>query len=257
MAIQHAAPAAMEEARVRVEQALQEMLALANQRVTQGEFMTRMRRGTLSREVLRVFWLNWHGFVAEINNFVQVAYQGHRGFFQRNRDLLAPFADKVADELIHPKPPGHLAVVWEQGKAFGIASPEEMIYHPMLPQCRALNEWHRGLLYEGTMMEFWAAGMWEEYIGHWARQFREALLTHYGLTAEQVPYFQTHEEADLQEHEGGVMAHADFNREVLVRMVAQGYEQYRPGFSLGYCMKTSVEYFVEFHRACIQAAQGR
>lgn len=247
--------AAIAAARAQINAAYDKMMALADLRVTRGEFMTSLRQGTLPPEALKIFWLNWHGFVAEINNFIQVAYQRHLGFFQRNRDLLAPFADKVADELIHPRPPGHIAIVWEQGKTFGINTPEEMIHYPMLPLCRSLNEWHRGVLYEGTMVEFWSAIAWEEYVGHWAGMFRDALLKQYHFPAEAVPYFQTHEEADLQEHEGGVMAHGEFNKTVLTRLVAQGQELCRPGLSIEYCMTTSIEYFAWFHQACLDAAR--
>lgn len=243
------------EAREIVDGAYQRMMKLADQIVTHGEFMTLLQKGQLPEGTLRIFWLNWHGFVSEINNFIQVAYQRHLGFFQRNRDLLVPFADKVADELIHPKPPGHIEVVWQQGKTFGIESPEEMIEYHMLPYCRALNEWHRGLLYEGTIAEFWASISWEEYVGHWSKMFRESLTQQYGFTAEQVPYFQTHEEADLVEHEGGVMAHGLFNRTVLTRLYEQGKGDFRPGFDLDYAMLTSMRYFAGFHQACLDQAR--
>jgi pyrroloquinoline quinone (PQQ) biosynthesis protein C len=229
------------------------MLARADHKVSNSQFLRALEAGTLPPEALRVFWLNWHGFVAEINNFIQCAYQRHLGFFKRHLDLLAPFANKIADELIHPEPPGHILVVWKQGEIFGL-SRQQMIDYEMLPECRALVEYHRGLLYEGTIAEFWASIAWEEYVGHWARSFRLG-LEKMGYSTEQAPYFHTHEEADLSEHEGGVMAHGQFNRAVLARLLESGNGQHRPGFSLEYAACTAIDYFAWFHQASYDAAR--
>jgi len=225
---------------------------LADRKVTHCRFMEDLSNGTLPKEALRLFWLNWHGFVAEINNFIQVAYQRHLGFFKQHIDLLTPFADKVADELIHPRPPGHIEVVWRQGEIFGLTR-DEMIYYEMLPICRALVEWQRGLTYEGTILEFWASILWEEFVGYWARQFREG-LARLGYTKEQAPYFTTHEEADLEEHAGGVMAHGEFNRIVCERLLSTGRVECRPGFSPYYAALTSIELFALFHEAAYEAS---
>ena len=121
------------------------MLENFDKRVRQGRFMSELKKGTLPEEAIRVFWLNWHGFVAEINNLIQCIYQKHLGFFKKHPLLWAAFADKVADELVHPKPPGHLLVVWEQGEVFGLTK-DEMLEYEMLPECRVFLDWFRGLL---------------------------------------------------------------------------------------------------------------
>ncbi len=243
-----------QQAKVVVDALYEKMLERAREKVTEGRYMRELRAGTLPFEGIKVFWQNWYGFVAEINNFIGCAYQFHLPFFKRHWDLLAPFSDKVADELIRPKPPGHIAIVIEQGKIFGLKE-EEMIEYEMLPECRALVEWHRGLLHEGTMAEFWASIAWEEYVGYWARDFREALLGRYGLREDQVPYFVTHEEADLQEHEG-VMGHGEFNRAVLQRILQDGRADFRPGFSLEYAALTSVDLFALFLEGVYKHVKG-
>jgi len=243
------------QAKAVVDALYEKMHQRAQQKVSSGRYMTELKAGTLPFEGIRVFWQNWYGFVAEINNLIGVAYQYHLPFFKRHWDLLAPFSDKVADELIHPKPPGHIQIVIEQGKIFGLKE-EEMIFYEMLPECRALLEWHRGVLHEGTMAEFWASIAWEEYVGYWARDFREALLGRYGLREDQVPYFVTHEEADLQEHEGGVMGHGQFNRSVLQRILEDGRADFRPGFSLEYAALTSVDLFALFLEGVYRHVKG-
>ena len=54
---------------------------IADRWLLKGRFHTDMGNGTLPMEAIKVFWQNWHGFVAEINNFHGVAYQRHLQFF--------------------------------------------------------------------------------------------------------------------------------------------------------------------------------
>jgi pyrroloquinoline quinone (PQQ) biosynthesis protein C len=218
-----------DEATAFVEGLNREAMDRARRQVGGCEFMREVSAGTVSREALQVMWLNWHGYVAEINNIVQCAYQRHLPFFKRNLDLLAAFADNLADELTHPRPPGHMLVVWKQGEIFGLTV-EQMMSYEMVARCRAYLEWFRGLLWEGTIAEFWAAKQLEEYVGYWSRQFREG-LEKMGYETASAVYFTTHEEADLVEHEG-TLAHTDFNKLVLRRILEQGYGDTRPGFSI-------------------------
>lgn len=246
-----AAPMSEEEAKQQVERLFELTMAECDRRITQSRFMTELKAGTLPEPAIRTFWLNWHGFVFEINNFIQAAYQRHLGFFKEHLDLFAVFADKVADELIHPKAPGHLLTVWRQGEIFGLTQ-DEMINYEMLPEARAQLEWHRGLLYEGTLLEFWSAITYEEYIGHWSKAFREGLAV-LGYDSAKAPYFHTHEEADLEEHDG-VMGHGEFNRAVIARLFQTGNTQTRPGFSAEYAALTGPYYMGMMVDACYRQA---
>jgi len=49
------------------------LLDLADRWLFKGRFHTDLSNGTLPVEALKVFWQNWYGFVAEINNFHGVA----------------------------------------------------------------------------------------------------------------------------------------------------------------------------------------
>jgi hypothetical protein len=75
------------------------------------------------------------------------------------------------------------------------------------------------------------------------------LTAHYGLSREQAVYFSTHEEADLEEHDG-VMGHGSFRRLVLQRLFEDGMAIARPGYNLEYCGLTAVD----LHGVCLQAA---
>src|SRR5581483_329553 len=217
--------------------------------IVHGDFMSRLASGTLPMDTVRLFWANWYYFVSEINNFHGITYQRFLGFFKRYPDLLAAYADKIADELMHPRAPGHIAVVIEQGKNFGL-SEEEMLECEMLPEPRAWTEWFRGLAYEGNLAEWWAAHQVEQCIGQWAAMCRKALRQHYGFSDADLVYFQVHEEADLEVHEGGIIPHAEFNRITLRHLLESGMADMRPGFSIGYCARMTMAYFRWFLDGC-------
>jgi pyrroloquinoline quinone (PQQ) biosynthesis protein C len=219
-----------------------------HERVTDSPFMQQLRAGTLPMAALRTFFRNWGSYTIEINTVEAASYHKHISFFRKHRDLMACMAEKLADELIHPKPPGHVHVVVETAKALGITE-DEIFMAPMLAEFRAKLDFKRSLLWEGTMAEFYAAGATEEQTGYWSADFYKALTTHYGLSREQAVYFSTHEEADLKEHDG-VMGHGSFRRLVLKTLLEDNLAQARPGYSLEYCGLTAVD----LHGVCLQAA---
>ena len=218
-----------------------------NERVTTSRFMTALVAGKLPKEAFRIFYKNWGAYTIEINTLEAATYHKHIHFFRNHRDLMAAMAEKLADELIHPKPPGHIHVVVETGKALGIAE-DEIYLSPMLAEFRAKIDWFRAVVWEGTVAEFYAAGATEEVFGHWAGEVYAALTKHYGLTPEQAVYFSLHEEADTREHEG-VMGHGSFRRMVLQRLLEEGAEV-RPGYTLEYCALTSID----LHGAILEAS---
>lgn len=240
-----------EEADAVVQELRRMMLELVDRWLLKGRFHRDLAASTLPMEAIRVFWQNWYGFVAEINNLLGCAYQRHLPFFKRHPELQGPFAAQVADELVHPKPPGHIQIVLEQGRVFGLED-GEMIDYEMLPECRAFLEYYRGLLHEGTMAEWWAAFCLEEGVGHWARFFGEALRKAYRMADAQVVYFTVHSEADLEIHEENVMGHGDFDWMVLRKILEEGRAETRPGFSLEYSLRTGTAYFAWFFEGVYQ-----
>ena len=180
------------------------------QRVSSSQFMKGLVTGKLSKEAFRIFFKNWGAYTIEINTLEAASYHKHIHFFRKHRDLMAAMADKLADELIHPKPPGHVHVVMETAKALGITE-DEIFVSPMLAEFRAKIDYFRAIVWEGTLAEFYAAGATEEQFGHWAGEVFTALTTHYDLTPQQAVYFSLHEEADTREHEGGIMGTGVFD----------------------------------------------
>ena len=241
-------PIGAHQAGKQVEEHYQKVAKRWQQRVTDAPFMQQLKAGTLPEKALKIFFRNWGSYTIEINTLEAASYHKHISFFRKHRDLMGPMAAKLADELIHPQPPGHVHVVVETAAALGI-SEDEIFLSPMLAEFRCKLDFKRSILWEGTVAEFYAAGATEEQTGYWSAEFFQALTAHYGLTREQAVYFSTHEEADLKEHEG-VMGHGSFRRIVLQRLLEDGMAQVRPGYSLEYCGLTAVD----LHGVCLQAA---
>jgi pyrroloquinoline quinone (PQQ) biosynthesis protein C len=230
------------------------MYARWNEKIFGGAFMRDLEAGRLPFEIIRLFWKNWYSYPVEINNFHLIIYQRHQGFFARQRDLLAPYVGKISDELVNPTIPGHIQVLIKQGEAFGVTL-DEMINCEVFAECRALTEFARGLVYEGSMIEWWARSLNEEMFGHWARRWRQALLEKYQLKEADLHYFQVHEEADLHEHEDGLMAHGQVARIVFERMLQDGLTWSRPGWGAEYCCLTNADYVALFHDGIYQHAK--
>lgn len=225
-----------------------------NEKVFNAPFMRDLEAGKLPLETIKLFWRNWYSYPVEVNNFHLIIYQRHQGIFARHRDLLAPYVGKISDELVNPSIPGHIQVLIKQGETFGLSA-EEMIDCEVLPECRALTEFARGLVYEGSMIEWWARSLNEEMFGHWSRRWREALLAKYKFEDPALHYFQVHEEADLHEHLEGLMAHGEVARVIFERLLQDGITWYRPGWGPEYCCITNADYVGLFHHGIYQRAR--
>jgi len=217
-------------------------------------FMMRLREGKLPTKALQVFFRNWGAYTIEVNTLVASSYHKHLTFFKKNRDLMGPMGEKIADEFVHPRPPGHFLVMLQTAKALGLTE-EEIFSQSMLADFRGKIDFLRGILYEGTVAEWYASITTEEQIGHWSGVCYRALTEHYGFTREQATYFATHVEADLEEHEEGVLGHARFNRTALQRLLESGMADERPTYGLDYCAMTSVDLHGVMLRSALEESE--
>jgi len=112
-------PMTSAEAKARVDELYGKVATRWKERVTDSPFMEKLRTGTLAKEALRLFFKNWGSYTIEINTLEAASYHKHIAFFRKHRDLMGPMAQKLADELVHPQPPGHIHVVLETAKALG------------------------------------------------------------------------------------------------------------------------------------------
>ncbi len=170
-------------------------------------------------------------------------------------DLLGPFCAKIADELISPKPPGHVLVLLKTAEAMKLSS-REVLEDPFLPEARAITDFSHKIFMDGSIVELWGLHVFEESLAHWSGEWFKALTTHYGFTKEQAVYFSTHEEADLESHalgEGGeeAMGHGAFNRTVLQRALESGKVEFRAGYSMEYCALAMVDLQAQMKQAAL------
>jgi pyrroloquinoline quinone (PQQ) biosynthesis protein C len=224
------------------------------EKIHNGVFMTQLRAGQLPMPVIRQFFKNWGHFSLEVNALNALSYYTHLPFFVRNFDLLGPFCAKIADELISPKPPGHVLVLLRTAEAMKL-SPKEILEDPYLPSARGMNDFCHKIFIDGSIVELWGLHVFEESLSHWSGEWYRALTTHYQFTSEQAVYFSTHEEADMDTHPLGdsgeeAMGHGAFNRAVLTRALQEGVE-FRAGYTLEYCALTMVELQAQMKQAAI------
>ena len=208
-------------------------------KINHGPFMSRLRAGTLPLPCLRRFFKDWSLFSVEVVALNAVSYYVHLPFFVENYDLLPAFSDKIAEELISPKPPGHILILLETANALGL-SKEELFEQPASAPGRAISDYCRRVFQDGSIIELWGAHAYEETLGHWAQQWGEALVAHYGLSRKQAIYFTAHAEADLIEHEDH-MGHGPLNRMILQRILERGMTAKKLGYDPQYCARTMVD----------------
>jgi hypothetical protein len=201
--------------------------------------MTQLREGRLPLASIRRFFKDWGLFSIEVVALNAVSYYVHLPFFIRNFDLLPAFTDKVAEELISPKPPGHTLLLLETANALGL-SREELFERPASAAGRAISDYCRRIFQDGSIAELWGLHVFEETLGYWSKQWAEALGAYYGLTERQTVYFTAHAEADLVQHEGH-MGHGPLNRLILQRILEQGMTATKLGYDLKYCAFTMVD----------------
>ena len=220
------------------------------QTVDQTRFMDELRAGKLKKETIQLFYKNWGSFVPVINSVYTSAFYRHLWFFVKNVDLMEVYTQKVLDEFGHPSPPGHIQILMSTGAALGLTK-EEVLLSPMLPECRALPDFHRTLINDGQIQEYWFSVLWEHPFGVSCLDFFKALTKFYGLTTEQASYFSKYHEADTMDHLDR-KAHGEVTKTVLVRLLQEGVNE-RPGYSAEYCAVTPADLNALFMDACYKA----
>ncbi|HXK30315.1 MAG TPA: hypothetical protein VJ646_18880, partial [Candidatus Binatia bacterium] len=130
------------EAKAYVDNLYAELYAHWERKINQGRFMSQLRDGTLPVGSARRFFKDWGIFSIEVVALNAVSYYVHLPFFVSNFDLLPAFSDKIAEELISPKPPGHILILLETAKALGL-SKEALFEQPASAPGRAISDYCR------------------------------------------------------------------------------------------------------------------
>jgi pyrroloquinoline quinone (PQQ) biosynthesis protein C len=209
--------------------------------VIEHRFTQEMREGRLSRPRLKGFIGNWFTFAWEINAIIAASYYRYLPFLKANMSVHDILADKIGDELMHPGPGGHIKTLFPVGAAVGL-SEEEMIKTRLIPEARALVDYHVRIFQDGPVAEAFASSLKEGMVGQWLGIFYEAMERHYGFSRAQSDYFRMHHEADNEPHEG-VIAHDEANKHVLKQAILSGEAFRRPDFDPAYALATGIEMY--------------
>lgn len=218
--------------------------------VEKTPFMQELCAGKLPMKSIQEFYKNWGAFVPVINSLYTVQFYKHLAFFVSNVDLMETYTHKVLDEFGHPEPPGHIKILISSGEALGLTQ-AQILTEPMKPEARALADFHRTLVNDGPMHEYWASVLWEGAFGNSCHKWFEALTKHYKQTPEQADYFHKHHEADTMDHLGRE-AHSSVTKNVLKRILVQGIVE-RPGYPFEYCAMTPVDLYRQMLDAAYDA----
>jgi pyrroloquinoline quinone (PQQ) biosynthesis protein C len=221
--------------------------------VEKTRFMRELDSGKLPLKTIQVFYTNWGAFVPVINSLYTVQFYKHLAFFVSNVDLMETYTHKVLDEFGHPAPPGHIKILISSGEALGLTE-EQILTQPMMPEARGLTDFHRTLVNDGPMHEYWASVLWEGAFGLSCLRWFKALTKHYKLTAEQADYFHKHHEADTMDHLGRE-AHSSVTKHVLRRILTEGIVE-RPGYPFEYCAMTPVDLYCQMLDAVYDKARS-
>lgn len=208
-----------------VNEACDQALKSAIERIFSHPFTQELKAGTLPIECIRGWLLNSYAWALEINMSAPEKYYRFNDLLSQKMDLLTMLADKYADEFASPGRGGHQRTMDILGKALGL-SPEEMQAHRQLPAMRGMLD---STVWASEVSLGLSMSIAEEWIGAWCAIWFESLTKYYGLSESEAYYFQLHAEADaLGDHEAGsaigheIMGHGQSHRYLAVRMLEDG-----------------------------------
>lgn len=227
------------EVQARVAALREQALSLWDARIMDSTFVRQLTVGELPIEAIRRFYHSLAQFVLVSNSLNLRVYYGLMPFLKRHWDLWEYFAGKIVDELSFPDSPGHTRVLLETGRSLGLTD-EQMLYEPASAQARAKGDYMRTLVEHGAPADYWAAALNEGAFGRFSYIFGRALIDHYGFKPEEIIYWKTHQDQDLNEHDGR-LSHGTFNATVLERLLMEGYGDDPMSMGLEYCLTTNVE----------------
>lgn len=212
-----------------VNEAVDESIRIAHDRVLKHPFTLELKAGTLPIECIRGWVLNSYAWALEINMSLPNRYYLFNDMLNQKTDLLELLADRYADEFATPDRGGHQRTLDALGKAVGL-DPKDLQEYQQLPAMRGMLD--SAVWGNVVNLRFGVGNTFEEWFGSWCRLWFESLTKNYGLSEEEAFYFRLHSEADsVGYHSGGeaigheVMGHAEGNRYITVRMLEEGFVQ--------------------------------
>ena len=217
--------------------------------------MSKFLEGTLPMSAIKLFFKNWGNFTVEINTLVSVSYHKHIGFFKRHPDLMGA-ARRQDRRRVHSS---------QAARPRAGDAPDR--------RSAGTDERSSAARTDATGVPRDSRFQTAAHVGRNRRRvvvFHADRRAHRSLVGPVVQnldrrntvslrsrpiYFSTHEEADLKEHEDGVMGHGSFNKLVMQRILEDGYADTREGYNFEYCALAAVDLYGVMHRAAVELAE--
>jgi pyrroloquinoline quinone (PQQ) biosynthesis protein C len=199
--------------------------------VLQHPFMQDLGQGTLPREKLQEFYRQWYPFALEINTATGALYHRFHWLTKLVPEIEDLLTQKIADEFGEPGPGGHIRTLEATARKLGVTR-DELVHTKLSPHARAFCDFKVRVVTEGTLAEYSMTGITEGQAPRVGRVFQQA-QRYYRQDNPDDPYWDTHVEADSQQH-GKYMSHQQAAYRLIELLIEHNEWKFRPGFSPEY-----------------------
>ena len=215
---------------------------LYSQLIEQHPVTQAIEQGTLPKEVLKAFALNWYSWGYPISYAYAELYKRFGDYFKRFPDLEDVVTLETARELSRPVLGGRPRALEAFAVAAGNTREELLSDHYLYPEVSGFRDFILRLYVHGSFAEVTALQV-GNILPRFARQLVGGLTTHYGFNAEGVQYWQTYIDVDDQGamENGGALGSVASNKYVLKRVLESEPLVERVDFGIDYVAEMSVQ----------------
>ena len=203
-------------------------------------FFRDLERGALTRERLSSWLGNWYAHVQECDIHRPVLWERHHYIVARYPQLEEIVTERGGKPLNYPYPGGQVRSLRKLGEALGL-SHEDLLAARVRPQTHHLNVFLKALFMEGTLAEFAAQLIGEEYFLQFCERFHRGLSqAPLNLQGDALDYFKYWPDCLL-------MQYGSPGRFLLRSLFEKGLVEERPNFGIRHVAKRYAEYLIRLY----------
>lgn len=205
-------------------------------------FFADLRSGQFTEERLRGWLENWFSHVQECDIHRPVLWPRHHYIVGRYPQMEEVVTERGGKPLNYPYPGGQVRGLRKLGEALGVKH-EELVQARLKPQTAHLTSFLKSLYLEGTLAEFAAELIGEEYFLQFCALFQEALAKPpFSLKGEALDYFKYWEGCLLRKY-------GSPGRFLLGALFDKGLVEERPNFGIKHAATRYPEYLIRLYQA--------
>lgn len=204
-------------------------------------FFRDLKSGALQPERLRAWLENWYYQVQESDIHRPVLWSRHYYVLARFPQLEEVVTERGGKALNYPYPGGHVHALRNLAAALGIST-DDLLHARLRPQTVHLTNFVKSLYLEGTLAEFAAQLIGEEYMLGFCGRFQEAMSREpLRLSGDALDYFKHWKECLL-------MRYGSPGRFLLKSLFDKGLVEERPNFGIKHAGKRYAEYLIRLYQ---------